>query len=87
MKIYKEDFSVWKLNPVTQAFLQRVKEMREEGLEELSIGIHSMDIGKTHLVIGKINALTNILNMSFEENKEEINDGRSQDGSISGSFY
>lgn len=78
MKVYKEDFGVWKLNPVTQAFFQAIREMREEGLEELSHGVHSMDIGKTHLVIGKINALTHILNTRFGENSEETNDGRSQ---------
>lgn len=75
--ITKEDFGMWKLNPVTSAFFEMVKELREDGLEELSLGIHSTDIGKTHLVIGKVNALTNVLNIRFEE---ESNDGRTEEG-------
>ena len=79
--VTKEDFGIWKLNPVTQAFFKELRNLREEGLEELALGVHSTDIGKTHLVIGKVNALTNVLNLRFEE---ETNDGR-EEGSNAGS--
>lgn len=82
--ITKEDFGMWKLNPVTQEFFKNILELRENGLEELALGLHSTDIGKTHLVIGKVNALTNVLNISFEE-EEKPNDGADEDGGIYGS--
>jgi len=62
-----EDWAAWKSNSVTKLFLSEVLSLREEGLEELAAGVHTMDINRTHLLIGKLNAFTAILQMDFVE--------------------
>lgn len=65
-----DEWATWRNNPVTRAFLNVVHEMREEGIAELTSGIHSEDVGKTHLVIGKINAMNSVLNVDFVEDAQ-----------------
>lgn len=68
--VTKEEWDIWLRHPVTKQFLQTVYELRDEGLEELNSGMHSNDVGKTYLCVGKINTLSAILNLHFqEENK------------------
>lgn len=62
-----DEWATWRNNPVTRAFMNVVLEMREEGINELVSGVHSEDVGKTHLVIGKVNAFNSVLNVEFVE--------------------
>lgn len=65
--VTKEDYGLWKLNPVTQAFMREIRNLVSDGINELGSGQHSLDNGKTYLCIGKINALNSILNLDFIE--------------------
>lgn len=65
--VSKDDYGMWKLNPVTQSFMKEVRTLINDGIQELGAGQHSQDMGKTYLCIGKINALNSILNLDFIE--------------------
>jgi hypothetical protein len=65
--VTKEDYGMWKLNPVTQQFMREIKTLVEDGIAELGSGQHTEDMGRTYLCIGKINALNSILKLDFVE--------------------
>lgn len=65
--ITKEEWSDWRSHPVTEKFFSNLSKEREEALEYLAAGAFSQDPGRQNIFIGLINALTKILNHSFEE--------------------
>lgn len=70
-EITKEEFADWQKHPVTMKFFKAVLSQREEGLHELAYGRFSEEQGKQNIAIGKINALTTILDMKYEDATNE----------------
>lgn len=69
--ITKDEFALWKMHPVTQAFFAATQHQLFEGIAELNSGMHSADIGKTYLIIGKLNAYQSILEGNIELTEEK----------------
>jgi len=65
--VSKEDYGMWKLNPVTQSFMSTIRELISDGIDELGSGQHSLDLGKTYLIVGKLNAYNSVLKTDFTE--------------------
>lgn len=70
----KDEVGLWKMHPVTQAFFKELQNQIGEGLAELASGMHSTDIAKTYLCVGKVNAYKSILELSFVEIEEKPNE-------------
>lgn len=71
--ITKEEWADWRQHPATMKFFSQMKQEREDALEILAAGAFSQDVGRQNIFIGLINALTKILNHSFEETNDTGN--------------
>lgn len=67
--VTKEDWAMWKDHKVTQVFFQKLAELREYGIKELGSGVHTDDVARTYLCIGKVNAINAILESDFQEDE------------------
>lgn len=67
LEITKEEWAVWKENPVTRRFFQMIADRREEAIQHLAYGHNSGSMSKQNIVVGAINAYTHILGTRFEE--------------------
>lgn len=72
--IEKEQWSDWKEHPCTQELIKILREIREEGYEEASYGSQDDSLIQLGIKLGKINALTGIINFRFIPEEEETND-------------
>ena len=75
--ITKEQFSEWKTHPVTIEIYKEVKSAKQNLVSMLSAGatIGQTDEethGMTNRVIGQINGLNQLLNLTYEDNEEEM---------------
>jgi hypothetical protein len=62
----KEEWLSWKEHPVTESFFKSILEKREDLLEVLAYG--SLDSEKQQdRLVGRIAAMTDVLNVTFEE--------------------
>lgn len=66
-QITKEEWLDWRDSAVTQKFFEVVMELREESLQFLANGVFADEPGKQNILIGKVNALTKILETKFGE--------------------
>lgn len=70
MSVTKDSFRDWKINPVTKAVFTELQ-IRIQGIkDELSVSA-GQDARNDGVRVGAIQALTDILNISFDE----VNDG------------
>lgn len=69
-KLSKQEWREWQESKVTLAFIEAVKDAREEYLQALTNGVFAEDPGRQNIVIGKINAYTSILAMDLAEGEE-----------------
>jgi hypothetical protein len=74
MAIDRHQWADWRGHPCTQEMIKILREIREEGYEEASYGTDDMLI-QLGIKLGKINALTGVINLRFIPEEEE-NDGR-----------
>lgn len=65
--ITKEEWLEWKDHPITELFFRTVQELREDSLQLLANGTFAEEPGKQNVMIGKINALTKVLETTFGE--------------------
>lgn len=72
----REQWGNWKDHPCTQAMLKLLAEERELGFNEISYGSEDNNLILLGVKLGKINALTGIMNYSFIPQEEEDNDNR-----------
>jgi hypothetical protein len=72
--IEKEQWSDWKEHPCTLELIKILREIREEGYEEASYGSQDDNLIQLGIKLGKINALTGIINFRFIPEEEETND-------------
>ncbi len=61
----RDQWSNWKDHPCTQAMMKELREMREEGFIEASYGGEDNSLIHLGIKLGKINALTGVLNYNF----------------------
>ena len=66
-ELSKEEFQDWKDHPVTLKFFRVMAEVREDALQALANGVYADEPGKQNILIGKINALTKVLETKFGE--------------------
>ena len=74
--ITKEQFSEWKANPVTIEIYKEVERAKQSLVSMLSKGATIGQAaenthGMTNRVIGQINGLNQLLNLTYEDNEEE----------------
>jgi hypothetical protein len=69
MRLTKEEWRDWQEHPVTGVFMGLVKQLREDTLQALANGLYADDLGKQSIAIGKVNALTKVLETTFEESE------------------
>ena len=62
----KEEFQNWKESALTQEILQHIRELIEEGKEELA-DVAGSDPIRDRYVVGKIRGLREILEISIED--------------------
>ena len=67
----KEQWGDWKHHPCTQEMLKILREMREIGYEEAAYGGEDSNLIYLGVKLGKINALTGIINFGFIPEEEE----------------
>lgn len=79
----KDQWGDWKYHPCTIAMIKALKEDREIGFEEISYGGEDNNLIYLGVKLGKINALTGIINYSFIP-QEEPNDRESGSAGDSG---
>jgi len=75
--ITKEQFSEWKAHPVTIEIYKEVERAKQSLVFMLSkgttIGQTAEEThGMTNRVIGQINGLNQLLNLTYEDNEEEV---------------
>ena len=75
--ITKEQFSEWKAHPVTIEIYKEVKSAKQNLVSMLSAGATIGQTaeethGMTNRVIGQINGLNQLLNLTYEDNEEEM---------------
>jgi len=75
--ITKEQFSEWKAHPVTIEIYKEVERAKQSLVSMLSkgatIGQTAEEThGMTNRVIGQINGLNQLLNLTYEDNEEEV---------------
>lgn len=66
-QISKQEWADWRSHPVTVEFFKQIEELREDNLQSLANGIFSEEPGKQSILIGKVNALTKILEVKHGE--------------------
>lgn len=64
--ITKADFIDWKSNPVTKAVFMEIKKLADDGVEGLSLSA-GLDPLNDRAIVGKINGLRNVLDISFSD--------------------
>lgn len=79
MEITVEQFVEWKEHPVTKEVFAKVKETKDELVEQLAEGrtiAHNADVthGLTSKVIGQIEGLNQLLNIEFVESFKGTDD-------------
>jgi hypothetical protein len=72
----RDQWANWKDHPCTQAMIKLLKEDREVGFEELSFGGSDDALILLGVKIGKLNALTSMINYGFIP-EEDANDRQS----------
>ena len=75
--ITKEQFSEWKAHPVTIEVYKEVVQAKQGLVSKLSEGATIAQTaeathGMTNRVIGQINGLNQLLNLTYEDNEEEV---------------
>jgi len=75
--ITKEQFSEWKTHPVTIEIYKEVKSAKQNLVLMLSegatIGVTAEDThGLTNKIVGQIDGLNQLLNLTYEDNEEEM---------------
>jgi len=75
--ITKEQFSEWKTHPVTIEVYKEVKSAKQNLVLMLSegatIGVTAEDThGLTNKIVGQIDGLNQLLNLTYEDNEEEM---------------
>lgn len=76
MAIDREQWADWKQHPCTLEMVKILQENRELGYEEAAYGSPDDNLILLGIKLGKINALTGLINLSFIPEEEE-NDERS----------
>jgi predicted HAD superfamily Cof-like phosphohydrolase len=66
----RQEWADWREHPGTEEFFKAVQELREDTLQALANGVHADDLGRQSILIGKVNALTKILETTFGGNDE-----------------
>lgn len=67
----RDQWANWKEHPCTQAMMAALKEDREEGFVEVSGGADDNDLIRLGIRLGKVNAMTVILNYGFIPEEDE----------------
>ena len=75
--ITKEQFSEWKIHPVTIEVYKEVDRAKQDLIFMLSegatIGVTAEDThGLTNKIVGQIDGLNQLLNLTYEDNEEEM---------------
>jgi hypothetical protein len=63
--IDKREWADWKDHPCTQEMIKILREDREIGYEETSFGSNDDNLIQLGIKLGKINALTGVINLRF----------------------
>jgi len=71
MTIEREQWADWKEHPVTQEMIKILRELREFGFDEVAYGADDDELVRLGIKLGKLNALTAIINFTFIPEKEE----------------
>lgn len=71
-ELSKEEWIEWREHDITRIFFQVLLDLREESLQALANGIFAESPGQQNILIGKVNALTKVLETRFGE--DGIND-------------
>ncbi len=66
----RDQWANWKEHPCTQAMLKLLTESREYGFEEVSYGGEDNNLVYLGIKLGKINALTGVINLTFIPQEE-----------------
>lgn len=67
MEISKDQWLEWRDNGVTKAVKSEISNLLDLGVEYLLSGEVVGDVGKTGIVIGKLQAYRDFLNISYED--------------------
>lgn len=65
MTIERDQWGDWKHHPCTVEMMRLLREIREVGFEEVSYGGEDDRLLQLGMKIGKLNALTGIINFGF----------------------
>lgn len=71
MAIERDQWGNWKNHPCTEEMLKILKQWREEGFEEVSYGGEDDRLLQLGMKIGKLNALTGMINLTFIPEEED----------------
>ncbi len=63
----KEEWRDWLEHPCTQDFFKRVRQEREDAINQLAAGLFSETPGKQNVFVGLISGLTKLLNAEYSE--------------------
>jgi hypothetical protein len=73
VQISKEEYTAWKENKVTQTILEQIATLKEDRSQYLAMGgtlAKDTDVS-TDFVVGYIRGLSEILNITYEESREQ----------------
>jgi hypothetical protein len=76
MNLTKEMFNEWKAHPVTQAVFEEIQKAKDSLKDSMCEGVTIGDTaekthGLTNKMLGQIEGLNQLLNISYEEDEEE----------------
>ena len=73
VQISKEEYTAWKEHKVTQTILEQISTLKEDRSQYLAMGgtlAKDTDVS-TDFVVGYIRGLSEILNITYEESREQ----------------